>query len=442
MNWLALLSDLRLGQTDKAKSNPDAKIRSVFEMDLDRIVFSAPFRMLQNKTQVVPLPTYDFVHTRLTHSLEVSSVGRSLGKRAGEYLITKYPELTEVGITVGDIGAIVAAACLTHDIGNPPFGHAGERALSDFFISNRPSEITDAEYEDLLKFEGNAQGFRILCNPQYPDLKLTLATMATYTKYPCESLFKRDPKRKSQKKYGFFQSEKQCFEEITATCGLTSLSQSNAVWTRHPLSYLLEAADDICYLIIDLEDATQMGVIDSHSFKDLVAPILGDRLDHDKLNRMSDERQRAGLLRAMAINALIDECAEVFIAHVADIMNGNFDESLINVIPSASKTKDISRFSVDHIYNAQHVLETQAAGFEVLPGLLSLFWEASNDWIQKGKHCSGKHLNLVRILNLNGIHLSPTIGVYEQARLIIDFLSGMTDRHAVALYKKLMGISI
>ncbi|MBW7936017.1 MAG: dNTP triphosphohydrolase, partial [Flavobacteriales bacterium] len=163
-------------------------------MDLDRIVFSTPFRMLQNKTQVVPLPTYDFVHTRLTHSLEVSSVGRSLGKRAGEYLITQYPELTEAGITVGDIGAIVAAACLTHDIGNPPFGHAGERALSDFFISNRPSEITDAEYEDLLKFEGNAQGFRILCNPQYPDLKLTLATMATYTKYPCESLFKRDPK--------------------------------------------------------------------------------------------------------------------------------------------------------------------------------------------------------------------------------------------------------
>lgn len=440
MNWISLLSDVRLHQEMKYKKMPPSHIRSAFEVDVDRIIFSTPFRMLQNKTQVVPLPTYDFVHTRLTHSLEVSSVGRSLGKKVGEHIIENDHSLTEQGISVQDFGAIVAAACLTHDIGNPPFGHAGERALSDFFLTNRPEGITDAEHEDLIKFEGNAQGFRILCNPQYADLKLTYATLATYTKYPCESLFERDAKRKSQKKFGFFQSEKTDFSSIATACGLTRLQQQHAVWARHPLSYLVEAADDICYLIIDLEDANLMGVIDSRHFKELVAPILGNRLDESKLNKMHDERQRAGILRALAINALIEETAENFIHHLPEIMEGGFDKHLTDTIPSSRHTQDIARYSVEHIYNSQHVLEIQAAGFEVLPGLLSMFWEAMDDCVRNGKRCNGRNLNLIRMLALHGIE--PEANTYQRARQLIDYLSGMTDRYAVSLYKKIKGISI
>lgn len=445
MNWHTLLNYTRLYKEHKV--DPQAltnKIRSEFEIDFDRIVFSYPFRRLQDKTQVVPLPEHDFVHTRLTHSLEVSSVGRSLGKVVGNYVLSKHPHLIEAGYQTSDFGAIVAAACLTHDLGNPPFGHSGERALSEFFISHRPDGITEKEYADLSNFEGNAQGFRILASPHYNDLKLTYATLATFSKYPCESIIHpRNKDRKSQKKFGFFQSEKSVFKNVAVGCGLTPLSDEDAVWARHPLTFLVEAADDICYLIIDLEDATRMKVISEEEFKNLVAPIIGARLDEKKLEEETDINQKIGILRAMAINQLIEECAEIFIQNESQILEGKFDTALTDLIPSATYTQAIAKFSFSKIYNSQQVLEIQAAGFEVLPGLIELFWEATEDYVNKGKNCKAKHLNLIRMLPLPyQNYLAPETTPYLRARTLVDYISGMTDRYAVALYKKLKGISI
>lgn len=445
MNWQTLLNYTRLSKEHKPNFNAlNNKTRSEFEVDFDRIIFSYPFRRLQDKTQVVPLPEHDFVHTRLTHSLEVSSVGRSLGKIAGTYVLNKYPELQQMGYSESDFGAIVAAACLTHDIGNPPFGHSGERALSEFFISNRPEGITEKEYADLINFEGNAQGFRILCSNHYKDLKLTYATLATFCKYPCESIIQQRNKEKiNQKKFGFFQSEKTVFKNIAERCGLISMSNTDAVWNRHPLAFLVEAADDICYLIIDLEDATRMKVISLNEFKDLVSPIIGSKLNKQKLEKETDLNQKIGILRAMAISKLIEECAQVFIEHETEILNGSFDKALSNLIPSSTYTEAIANLSFKRIYNSQQVLEIQAAGFEVLPGLIELFWEATEDHVKKGKHCKAKHLNLVRMLSSHYYNMEkPEKNPYLRARSIIDLISGMTDRYAVTLYKKIKGISI
>lgn len=444
MNWQTLLNYTRLSK--EHKPNPNAlnnKTRSEFEVDFDRIIFSYPFRRLQDKTQVVPLPEHDFVHTRLTHSLEVSSVGRSLGKITGTYVLNKHPELQQLGYSESDFGAIVAAACLTHDIGSPPFGHSGERALSEFFISNRPEGISEKEYADLTNFEGNAQGFRILCSNHYNDLKLTYATLATFSKYPCESMIQhRNKDRKSQKKFGFFQSEKTVFKNIAEGCGLISMSNTDAVWTRHPLAFLVEAADDICYLIIDLEDATRMKVISLNEYKELVSPIIGSKLNKQKLEEETDLNQKIGILRAMAISKLIEECAQVFIEHETDILNGSFDKALSNLIPSSTYTEAIANLSFQRIYNSQQVLEIQAAGFEVLPGLIELFWEATEDHVKNGKHCKAKHLNLVRMLPSQYYNMEmPEENPYLRARSIIDLISGMTDRYAVTLYKKIKGIS-
>src|SRR5690606_10385207 len=235
MNWNHLLSALRQGQKASVTT---ASSRSAFEQDFDRIIFSHPFRRLQDKTQVHPLPEHDFVHTRLTHSLEVSSVGRSLGKKAGEIILERHPELRS-NFTLFDFGAVTAAAALAHDLGNPPFGHAGEDSISDFFkhhpLGKRwQSEVTAAQWEDLIRFEGNAQGFRILNKDQY-GLRLTYATLGAFTKYPCPALVdERQPGRKSQKKFGFFQSERESFIEVADALGLIRMADN--IWCRHPLA--------------------------------------------------------------------------------------------------------------------------------------------------------------------------------------------------------------
>jgi dGTPase len=278
MNWQHLLSSKRINQKSDTGS---AASRSAFEQDYDRIIFSHPFRRLQDKTQVHPLPEEDFVHTRLTHSLEVSSVGRSLGKRVGEVIIQRHPELQQQ-FSLFDFGAIVAAASLAHDLGNPPFGHAGEDAISDFFKEHAygktwASAVKPAEWEDLIRFEGNAQGFRILNNEQY-GLKLTFATLGAFTKYPCPALFpERDKKKKSQKKFGFFQSEAEEFEAIAQELGL--IRDRGFSYSRHPLAFLVEAADDICYSIIDLEDGCRLRLLSFDETVDLLSGILGDKID-------------------------------------------------------------------------------------------------------------------------------------------------------------------
>ncbi len=265
MNWLQLLSPERIDPANLfAEPSVISNVRSAFEQDYDRIIFSPAFRFLQDKTQVFPLPEEGFVHNRLTHSLEVSSVGRSLGKKVGEVLIKKYPELSQAGISHFDFGAVVAAASLTHDIGNPPFGHSGEVAISSYFTEGEGDKfknlVDSAQWGDLTNFEGNAQGFRLFNKARYQGMQLTYATLATFTKYPrpalCQQLIAG---RKSQKKYGFYASDAPYFAHIASRLGLIPLSEET--WCRHPLTFLVEAADDICYHIIDLEDGCALNLV-------------------------------------------------------------------------------------------------------------------------------------------------------------------------------------
>ncbi len=323
-------------------------------MDYDRIIFSHPFRRLQDKTQVHPLPEHDFVHTRLTHSLEVSSVGRSLGKKVGEKIIERNPELKDE-FTLFDFGAIVAAAALAHDLGNPPFGHAGEDAFSDFFLENNrwKDKMTESEWMDLIKFEGNAQGFRILNQGEY-GMKLTCATLGAFTKYPCPAFFpSRDKSKKSQKKFGFFQSEQKLFMELAEQLQLNSVG---GAWSRHPLAFLVEAADDICYSIIDLEDGCRLGLVSFEEIINLLAPILKDKLDRKKLASDQSLNKKLGTLRALAIGELIDTCTAVFLKHEKEIIAGTFDHALTDLCEYEHALKKITEVSVQKIYRARHEL--------------------------------------------------------------------------------------
>ncbi len=436
MNWTHLLSSQRLGQT----AAPADTSRSAFEQDYDRIIFSHPFRRLQDKTQVHPLPEHDFVHTRLTHSLEVSSVGRSLGKRVGEEVIQRHPGLRE-NFSLFDFGAIVAAASLAHDLGNPPFGHAGEDALSDYFKSHESTrqKVSEAEWFDLIRFEGNAQGFRILNQRAY-GLRLTLATLGAFTKYPCPALFpERDKSRKSQKKFGFFQSERETFAEVAA--GLQLEPSTPESWKRHPLAFLVEAADDICYSIIDLEDGCRLGLVTFEETVELLAPILKDKLVRSKLSGDDGLNKKLGTLRALAIGELIDACTTAFLEHEADILGGQFDKALMDFCPFQQALKQIADISMSKIYRARQVVEIEAAGHEVLPGLLHEFIQAS-DAIRSGS-TSRKYNNLALLMQpetLVAIRQSPS--TYEALRIVIDFVSGLTDRHALSLYRKIKGISL
>ncbi|MFY0625400.1 MAG: deoxyguanosinetriphosphate triphosphohydrolase [Reichenbachiella sp.] len=446
MNWLQLLSSKRLGD---AKNNLSSDtVRSEFEADYDRIIFSRPFRNLQDKTQVFPLPDQDFVHTRLTHSLEVSSVGRSLGKSVGQKLIDQYPELEDY--TPSDFGAIVGAAALAHDVGNPPFGHSGETAISDFFKFNPKAEkirnvVTDNEWEDLINFEGNAQGFRLLTRNQRQGLKLTLSTLAAFTKYPCPSFFEsRDKSRKSQKKYGFFRSEEVLFEEMAEQVGLIKQSSDEKVWSRHPLTFLVEAADDICYSIIDLEDAFGLGLVSYIEARDFLGRILKEKYQPEKLNKIPSEKEKIGVLRAVAISVLIGESANVFMENEQAILFGDFDKALTDLVPSADVLKEIGTFSVQKIYQSRQVLEKEAAGFEVIDGLLTAFATAVFDKFYDNINFSGRGRSIYQLLpedlkfKLENQRNTP----YESSLLICDYISGMTDSSALKQFKIIKGIHV
>ncbi len=414
--------------------------RSAFEQDYDRIIFSHPFRRLQDKTQVHPLPEHDFVHTRLTHSLEVSSVGRSLGKRVGDVVLQRHPELADQ-FSLFDFGAIVAGASLAHDLGNPPFGHAGEDALSDFFIKRRvfSDEVTPAQWQDLIAFEGNAQGFRILNQHGY-GLKLTMATLGAFTKYPCPALFpERDKSRKSQKKYGFFESEGKVFSEIAAAL---ELSQSGpGAWCRHPLAFLVEAADDICYNIIDLEDGCNLGLVSLDETVELLAPILGNKLDRKKLSQHTGLNRHLGSLRAMSIGELIEACTLVFLDNETAILNGKFDSALADLCVFRDALKAISSLSVQRIYRARQVVEIEAAGHEVLPGLLEEFITAGMEIKRNGTSRKYRNLSLMLPIEIRQA-AAEAPDQYTLLRLIIDFVSGLTDKHALSLYRKIKGMAL
>ena len=441
MEWQQLLSAQRTGKKNIASAAPS---RSAFEQDYDRIIFSQPFRRLQDKTQVHPLPEHDFVHTRLTHSLEVSSVGRSLGKRVGEVIIQRHPEL-EANFSLYDIGAIVAAASLAHDLGNPPFGHAGEDAISDFFREHPfgksfQEKVNRQEWEDLIKFEGNAQGFRILNKNQY-GLKLTFATLGAFTKYPCPAFFPdRNKSRRSQKKFGFFQSEKNVFTEVAEELNLIRHSEIN--WSRHPLALLVEAADDICYSIIDLEDGCSLGLVSITEATALFEGVLTkSKSKLGKLQQLTSSQEKIGYLRALAISDLMDECASLFLDNEKQMLNGNFDQALADECSSKNALKEIIRVSVDKIYKSRNVVEIEASGHEVLPGLLEEFTRTGL-YVMKAE-TSRKYGNLVKLIpdEITSSIIQNQADHYNMLRNIIDFISGLTDKHALSLYRKIKGIS-
>ncbi|HOX83665.1 MAG TPA: deoxyguanosinetriphosphate triphosphohydrolase [Chryseolinea sp.] len=441
MKWYELLSSQRTGQKPVASTEPS---RSAFEQDYDRIIFSHPFRRLQDKTQVHPLPEQDFVHTRLTHSLEVSSVGRSLGKRVGEEILKRHPELN-ANFSLFDFGAIVAAASLAHDLGNPPFGHAGEDSISDFFIHHpqgQPfkSRVSEEEWSDLIKFEGNAQGFRILNRNQY-GLKLTFATLGAFTKYPCPSFFPdRDKSKRSQKKFGFFQSEKEIFKEVTEQLRLVHVS--NYVSTRHPLAFLVEAADDICYSIIDLEDGCSLGLVSYEEARSLFEGVITrNKSKLGKLEQIDSQQEKIGYLRALAIGDLMDECSSLFLDNEEAILSAKFDQALADHCPSKNGLKEIINISIEKIYRARQVVEIEAAGHEVLPGLLEEFTKAGFYLMNETPSRKYQNLQLLFPEEIRLAILKNPKNVYFMLRQVIDFISGLTDRNALTLFRKIKGVS-
>lgn len=365
MEWTKLLSTVRLGREDEKVVYRQE--RSEFQTDFDRIVFSNAFRRLQNKTQVVPLPKTDFVHTRLTHSLEASCVGRSLGRIVAIELLNFSEnfrqDISDLKITPDDISALVATACLAHDIGNPPFGHSGEDAISDFFRKQKAKKfiegLTDKQIADLQNFEGNSVGFRLLSH-SFPAVSsivggmgLTYATLGTIVKYPKESLPDfSNTGNISEKKFGFFQSEAKTFKIIAEHIGLKSKSIPDSLaWFRHPLSFLVEAADDICYKIVDLEDAYKMHLIDFDTIKNLLCEIIasGKNGDTKKIDSLNDETEKIGYLRAKAIGVLVESVADKFIEKYNDIMKCKFDKPLLDEIPAKDSLKHLMKISVEKI---------------------------------------------------------------------------------------------
>ena len=454
MNWQSLFSTKRLNDSPgKTYSNE----RSQYEIDFDRVVFSSAFRRLQDKTQVIPLPENDFVHSRLTHSLEVSCVGRSLGRMVGEKIISKY-DLQN--ISVSDFGAVVAAACLTHDIGNPPFGHSGEGAISEYFRNGKgkefKNEIGDIDkWTDLINFEGNANGFRLLTNSNSASgggVMLTYTTLAAFTKYPCKSYKGNDnenKKRASQGKYGFFQSEKMQMEKIFTDLGITKLGESS--WMRHPLAFLVEAADDICYRIIDFEDGVRIGLVPFHIAEEKLISILpkeGSRkFNKDSYEKINDNREKLGYLRAKVINHLINEAAGEFISNEEKILSGEYDEHLCERISCTKILDEIKWISIRDIYNSESVLQIEISGFSVVAELLDLFINAVNDVHRFGKKTKTEKLLSWKMYNLLpkqylANNEQPDEDLYNRIMQICEFVASMTDGHAMNLYKRLKGIEL
>lgn len=445
MEWNKLLSSRRIG---REQQNPkDVDPRTDFTRDWDRIIFSSAFRRMQDKTQVFPLAKNDYIRTRLTHSLEVASVGRSLGMLVGKKIILKKePNLAvDLCVTEHDFGAIVAAACLAHDIGNPPFGHAGESAIQEWFYQNKHvlEGLSEQQKEDFLSFEGNAQGFRLLTkiqnSPQLGGIQLTHAVLGAFTKYPRPSVVENEQKRGiSGKKFGFMTNEGYLFKEVAEELGLKEKKGNIQAWYRHPLSFLVEAADDICYHIMDIEDGFKAGVIPFSQLEMLHEPWI-ETIHKDKLKMYSCNEKKAEYLRAVTINKIINEAVNVFDDNYEEIMNGSFDSELSSLF---NKSKDFGEFkkaASNQIYITKPVLEIEACGFEVIGGLLDVFVKAI---LTK---CGNGDMGKVRtrtLLNLLPNDISEHSSAYKQLLLATDFVSGMTDSYAVELYQRIKGISL
>ena len=437
MNWLQLISNKRFGLEEIHAYRKDD--RSEFQRDYDRLIFSAPFRRLQNKTQVFPLPGSVFVHNRLTHSLEVSCVGRSLGNSVSSQLLIKHPELKDSYIS--EISSIVSAACLAHDLGNPPFGHSGEKAISTFFSEGKgltlKSKLSPMEWEDLTHFEGNANAFRLLTHQFLGRRKggfvMTYSTLASIVKYPFSSQLAGN-----KSKFGFFITEEKDYIQIANELGIKRLSDNNAPtkYARHPLVYLVEAADDICYQMMDIEDAHKLKLLTTKEAKELYELFL----DEEKMERakkiyefVSDTNEHIAYLRATVIGILVHECTKVFIDNEKSILEGVFEGCLIKHIsqPLKNAYDTCTKVAINKIYKSRDVLDIELAGFHVISTLLELMIDAVQS---PGKAYSQLLIN--RVSSQYDIN-SPTL--YGKIQAVLDYISGMTDVYALDLYRKIKG---
>ncbi len=439
MNWEQLLSLKRQGDTSKRLRKEQDDTRLGFEVDYDRIIFSSAFRSLQDKTQVIPLSKTDFVHTRLTHSLEVSVVGRSIGRLVGKAIIEKYPSLKEIhGFQMNDFGAIVAAACLAHDIGNPPFGHSGEKAIGAYFSigggQKYKDRLTDKEWQDLIDFEGNANGFSVLTSSRPGNegsLRISYATLGAFMKYPKESLPKKPTQNIADKKYGFFQSDKSFFQEVAHELGLISNKSALDIgFERHPLAYLVEAADDICYTIIDFEDGMNLGLVSEDFALEYLIKLVKDSIDSSKYNSLTTKEDRISYLRALAIGSLINDVVRVFLENEKAILDGQFPFSLTDKSKYKAQMDDIIKLSVNNIYQSREVVEKELIGYQIINTLLDKFITAfDNNYEGKATHFDQI---LIKLLP-ERFHVEKE-NLYDRLLHICHFVSLLTDGNAYILY--------
>ncbi|MBT8393254.1 MAG: deoxyguanosinetriphosphate triphosphohydrolase [Flavobacteriaceae bacterium] len=447
MNWEQLLSLKRSGDTNKRIRKEQDETRLGFEVDYDRIIFSSEFRSLQDKTQVIPLSKTDFVHTRLTHSLEVSVVGRSLGRKVGQKLLEKHPHLKTIhGYQVNDFGAIVASAALAHDIGNPPFGHSGEQAIGEYFKTGNGKQfnemLSDKEYQDLCDFEGNANGFKILTQNRKGregGLRLSYATLGAFIKYPKESLPKKPTSNIADKKYGIFQSEKDSFLDVASDLGLQSTSSGqNISFSRHPLAFLVEAADDICYTIIDFEDGINLGLVQEEFALEYLINLVRESINVNKYNSLTNTNDRVSYLRALAINSLINEAADIFINNEESILSGEFKTALLDKCKYEAQIKDIIALSVDKIYQSKEVIDKEITGYEVIRELLDKLITAVNNNSDNKPTSYDKLLlkTLPNTINFTGKSL------YKRLLNVCHYVASLSDSQAILSYKKIAGIEI
>ena len=441
MQWEQLLSLRKQGDQSKRLRVKENETRLGFEVDYDRVIFSSAFRSLQDKTQVIPLSKTSFVHTRLTHSLEVSVVGRSLGREVGKSILQRHPTLAnEYGYQFNDFGGIVAAAALAHDIGNPPFGHSGEKAIGDFFLNGSgkrfKEHLNEKEYQDLIDFEGNANGFKILTeskNGVQGGLRLTYATLGAFTKYPKESLPKKPTSDVSHKKFGVFQSDLPFFEEVANEMGLLKRANGNG-YCRHPLAYLVEAADDICYTIIDFEDGINLGLIEEELALENLINLVRGNLKTDVYAPLKTSKTRLAYLRSLAINTLVTEATKIFLNNEEAILKGNFSDSLLESSSYKAQISDIIKLSVEKIYQSVEVREKEIAGYNILYTLLDVFTRA----FENHYHGIAREYDLL-LLRTVSPHMEKYDSVYEYLMECCSFISRLTDGSAVQIFQKVRG---
>ena len=436
MEWKSLLSAQR-----EYREYKKTDIRNAFQRDYDRIIFSNIFRRLQNKTQVFPLPGSQMVHNRLTHSLEVASVGRSIARLVSKTLCDKFGNdfLNEIY----DIDIIVSSACLAHDLGNPPFGHSGEETISSYFTDGPGQKLKDMmpeyQWSDLASFEGNANAFRQLTHQfagrRQGGMSLTYATLATLVKYPYLSYNKG-----GKKKYNVFYSEKETFKKVMDGCGIPCLDENNFVYARHPLSYMMEAADDICYLILDMEDAHKRDIVATQKIDRFFTSFFKKEetwffeRKESIYETVTDDNERMAFLRATVINKLVECVAKVFIDNYDDIMNGNFEKALVSHLPDHEKNamEKCREFSLKNIYKHPTVVKVELTGFNVIGSLVDEFVNAA---LEPQKIYNKKLLSLIPEQFKNNED-----DLYSRVQVVLDYISNMTDLYAVQLYKDLRGI--